>query len=195
MRKFGFSPCVHLLGHFRQLASFNGADFAVGKKSVQVTNRQSFVQIAPVTGVLTGVGADTAARGREGVARAIQFQGLIEFALGQKCDETLHIYAGRTGISARSGKALIDNKRVGICLRVRAKNRFSFTQSGIKFVGNSYRTYFGTFAAAGALVKVNISGVFLNLYFEIAERNANLLQFGPRNCFDIQLAPTLDNLW
>jgi len=150
------------------------------------------IHVVTGTDFLAGVMADPAAYTGERVLLLEELKGFPVFALVDKGDVALNAHMCGAGGFAWCGAALVDTIGTRNGLGIFFESGFAFRKPFVIFVGACNGTYFGTLAAAGALVRVDEAGFLVNFCRKITGFSLQFHQFRVGEQFDVEMPADLD---
>ncbi len=159
---------------------------------MQLSNGKGLVHVVTGTDFFTGVMADSAADAGERMLFFKEFQCFSVLALVDKGDVALDTYMGRTGGFTGRGAAFINNKCTRDGLGIFLESSLTIREPFIIFVGACNGADLGTFAAAGAFVRVDEAGFLVNFCRKITGLSIQFHQFRVGEQFDVEMPADLD---
>ena len=164
----------------------------IGGEPLQGIDCHRFIQFLTVALALTGVVADAAAGGGEGIALANQFIGFLEAAVGDQGHVALAIHQCRAGQHARSAIGLADGHRARNGLGVRLEDRLARSGSFIELAEHVHRAHLEAIAAGVALVQIDEARPLMDLDAKIPCLSLESHDVGVGDHVDVQMLVHLD---
>ncbi len=140
----------------------------VGDESLERSDGDGLVHLAPVAGILATVVTNASADAGEGVVFLDDANGILVATLADQGDVSLGALVGGAGVPAGGNAQLGDGIGIGHSLGVKLVGRVTIVQVGVERVGQDNGADVGAIAATGTLVEVNVPGVEANRRREMA---------------------------
>ena len=159
-RRTGADNCDLFLAWWSALDLYFPAVIPVGGQTFQVANGDRFIDVTAAAGVFTSMRANPAQYTGQRQILHNDFKGFFVLAHLYHVDIALHVQTARACQAAGGLVAFLNGESAGDSLGILLISRLFSAETFLIFIRKIDRTDLGAFAAAGALGKINIAGLF-----------------------------------
>ena len=145
------------------------------EEALEVADGNGLVIFAPATGYFARVVTDPPADTRKWVSFPLQSQCFGEFSLSYKRHIPVSVYSCGAGERTGSSAGFLNEVSAGDCLGIAPIGGATVGHSQVELTPHLHRADFGAFSAAGAYVKVDVSGFLADGDLEVSRFSFDLI--------------------